>query len=96
MTTRNEPLTPADEGRRSSDQLDLAPERCAHCDDTGDVTGRDGEWRGYCSCEAGQAFKAWGKPPCQQCGAMTEDEATSRCMGRAAGDGCHGTDLWPG
>ena len=34
------------------------------------------------------------RPPCLQCGAMTADEATSRCMGRAAGDGRHGTELW--
>ena len=46
----------------------LVPERCEHCDDTGDVIGFDGEWRGYCSCEAGQALRAWGKPPCQQFG----------------------------
>lgn len=48
--------------------------------------------------ECGECFavrQAWSKPPCQQCGAMTQDEATSRCMGRAAGDGCHGTELWP-
>lgn len=49
--------------------------------------------------ECGDCFEsrdAMKYPPCKECGAMTEDEATSRCMGRAAGDGCHGTDLWPG
>jgi len=33
-------------------------ERCGYCDGTGDVTGFDGEWRGYCSCEAGQLLKS--------------------------------------
>lgn len=31
---------------------------CEYCDDTGDVHGRDGEWRGVCSCPAGQQFRA--------------------------------------
>jgi hypothetical protein len=35
-----------------------APERCEYCDGTGDVIGFDGEWRGYCVCDAGQALKA--------------------------------------
>ena len=48
-----------------------------------------------CNPELAAELARYAKPPCQQCGAMTEDEATSRCMGRAAGDGCHGTDLWP-
>ena len=73
----------------------LEPERCEYCNDTGDVTGFDGEWRGYCVCDAGHALKAWGKPPCQQCGAMTADDALSRCMGARAEGGCHGNDLWP-
>ena len=34
------------------------PKRCEYCDDPGDVTGFDGEWRGYCVCGAGQALKA--------------------------------------
>lgn len=33
------------------------PNRCEYCDGTGDVTGIDGEWRGYCVCQAGQALK---------------------------------------
>lgn len=35
-----------------------APTRCRNCDDTGDVHGRDGEWRGVCWCPAGKALKA--------------------------------------
>ena len=31
-----------------------AQERCPHCDDTGDVHGQDGEWRGVCTCPAGK------------------------------------------
>lgn len=30
-------------------------ERCTYCDGTGDVHGLDGEWRGRCTCPAGQA-----------------------------------------
>jgi hypothetical protein len=29
------------------------PGRCEYCDDTGDVHGIDGEWRGRCTCKAG-------------------------------------------
>jgi hypothetical protein len=36
----------------------------------------------------------YARPPCLQCGAMTADEATSRCMGTRADGGCHGTDLF--
>lgn len=31
--------------------------RCEHCDGTGDVHGIDGEWRGRCTCPAGEAQK---------------------------------------
>lgn len=34
-------------------------------------------------------------PPCLQCGAMTEAEAETKCLG-AAVDECHGNQLWPG
>ena len=33
----------------------VAPARCEYCDDTGDVHGIDGEWRGTCTCAAGAA-----------------------------------------
>ena len=65
---------------------------CRQCGET--VTNVDK--RAICCRPCAEARHAYSKPPCQQCGAMTEDEATSRCMGQAAGDGCHGTDLWPG
>lgn len=32
--------------------------RCPNCDDTGDVNGITGEWRGVCHCPAGQAINA--------------------------------------
>lgn len=32
-----------------------APARCEYCDDTGDVHGLDGEWKGSCVCPAGRA-----------------------------------------
>jgi hypothetical protein len=31
--------------------------RCPHCDDTGDVHAPTGEWRGYCTCQAGQELR---------------------------------------
>lgn len=30
---------------------------CHYCDDTGDVHGFDGEWRGYCTCAVGLRLK---------------------------------------
>ena len=29
-------------------------ERCSFCDDTGDVHAIDGQWRGVCTCAAGE------------------------------------------
>lgn len=37
--------------------LKMAEKACSYCDDTGDVHTHDGEWRGVCCCEAGQAIK---------------------------------------
>jgi len=34
------------------------------------------------------------QPPCEQCGAMTAEEADTKCLG-AAVDDCHGNRLWP-
>lgn len=34
------------------------PKRCPYCDDTGDVHGFDGEWRGRCACPVGKADTA--------------------------------------
>lgn len=34
-----------------------AVERCTSCDDSGDLTDLTGEWRGYCTCPAGEALK---------------------------------------
>lgn len=36
--------------------------RCPYCDDTGDVHGVDGEWRGACTCPAGKAQAAPAEP----------------------------------
>ena len=48
-----------------------------------------------CNPELAAELERYARPPCLQCGAMTEDEATSRCMGSRAEGGCHGNDLWP-
>jgi hypothetical protein len=34
-----------------------ARKACTNCDDTGDVTSIDGEWRGVCHCPAGDKFR---------------------------------------
>ena len=52
----------------------------------GTMCGRSAE----CAAEARRASQ----PPCQQCGAMTDDEAQTKCLG-AAVDDCHGNQLWP-
>jgi hypothetical protein len=35
---------------------------CRHCDDTGDVYGPKGDWRGFCECPAGDARFSY-EPP---------------------------------
>lgn len=35
------------------------------------------------------------KPPCQECGAMTQEEAETMCICSGDKDHCHGCDLWP-
>ena len=35
------------------------------------------------------------KPPCLECGAMTQTEAESMCICAGDKDDCHGTELWP-
>jgi hypothetical protein len=51
--------------------------------------------RARCCRPCAEARHAWEQPPCQQCGAMTADEAAAMCLGAAAGDDCHGNHLWP-
>lgn len=35
-----------------------AAKPCPYCDDSGDVHSADGEWRGICSCKAGDEIRA--------------------------------------
>lgn len=35
------------------------------------------------------------KPPCQECGAMTQEEAHGLCRCGGDKDDCHGCQLWP-
>lgn len=39
-----------------------------------------------------EAIKA---PPCVECGAMTAEEAGTRCRCAGDKDDCHGCSLWP-
>lgn len=34
-------------------------------------------------------------PPCTECGAMTAEEASTRCIYAGDKDDCHGCSLWP-
>lgn len=34
-------------------------------------------------------------PPCYECGAMTPEEAETRCRCGGDKDHCHGCELWP-
>lgn len=55
--------------------------------------------RHECKADGGQcgiaAAEAYSKPPCQECGAMTPEEAETRCHCGGDKDDCHGTKLWP-
>ena len=63
--TRSETPAPAVGAQVERPVGRLEPKRCEYCDGTGDVTGFDGEWRGYCVCDAGQALKT--PPPAERC-----------------------------
>lgn len=39
--------------------------------------------------------EAMKSPPCVECGAMTADEAGTRCCCAGDKDDCHGCRLWP-
>jgi hypothetical protein len=41
------------------------------------------------------ALERFNRPPCQECGAMTEAEAAKKCIGGGDKDDCHGNHLWP-
>ena len=55
---------------------------CIYCDDTGDVHGFDGEWRGVCSCEAGEAVKA-PDYECEDCIGEHHPNATTQALFQA-------------
>jgi len=41
-------------------------------------------------------MEAYKTPPCQRCGAMTPEEAETKCcVGGGDDDHCHGSELWP-
>lgn len=45
--------------------------------------------------ELAEAKEAYSKPPCQECGAMTPEEAETKCRCGGDKDDCHGCKLWP-
>jgi hypothetical protein len=53
--------------------------------------------KGYCPrCreEVDALRKMKEKPPCLECGAMTEYEAQTKCICGGDKDHCHGCDIW--
>jgi hypothetical protein len=63
------------------------------CQRCGEVV-HDVDKRAICCRPCAEARWAYEQPPCRQCGAMTEAEAETQCLGAAAGDDCHGNHLW--
>lgn len=45
--------------------------------------------------EMAEWSEARSKPPCQECGAMTLEEAETKCRCGGDKDHCHGVELWP-
>ena len=46
--------------------------------------------------EIAEEAAAYSKPPCQRCGAMTQEEAEMKCcVSGGDDDHCHGCELWP-
>jgi len=56
--TKVEPIRAKQAAKPKHSPLPVAPAHCGYCDDTGDVHGLDGEWRGVCSCAAGDRVRA--------------------------------------
>lgn len=57
------------------------PKACEYCDDTGDVHGLDGEWRGICNCPAGDKFRTTAATPAAPSAAPTpEDDLLVACI----------------
>lgn len=45
--------------------------------------------------EREEARSRYREPPCLECGAMTPEEAESKCRCCGDKDDCHGCHLWP-
>lgn len=59
----------------------------------------------WCSCvecvgdqyePTDEEIAAWKHPPCQECGAVTKEEAKTKCLCSGNKVNCHGRQLWPG
>lgn len=60
------------------------------------------KWNGLCAAcaedmdaDIAKAEAEYSKPPCQECGAMTPEEAEKLCRCGGDKDDCHGCHLWP-
>lgn len=47
------------------------------------------------AAELAAAAELYKNPPCQECGAMTPEEAETKCLCAGDRDHCHGGELWP-
>lgn len=59
-------------------------------------------WPGLCfdcanlmDADIAKAEAEYSKPPCQECDAMTPEEAEKLCRCGGDKDDCHGCHLWP-
>lgn len=75
-----------------------AAEACPQCGEPADSR----DWPGLCArhgdehtADVQAAEAAYSKPPCQECGAMTLEEAAKLCRCGGDKDDCHGSRLWP-
>lgn len=59
---------------------DPPPERCPHCDGSGDAHDAAGEWRCYCTCPAGVKLKAPPKATTEEAEALRKDAERYRWL----------------
>ncbi len=85
VTATAEPACPKCKGVPEDDTEDGC-EGCMACDFHGTLAGYEGM----------QALERELKaPPCTECGAMTANEAETKCNCSGDKDNCHGCTLWP-
>lgn len=71
---------------------------CALCETRPAASSRSGGFCTTCYAEiatyVAEEGEAYDNPPCQECGAMTPEEAAKSCRCNEDKDSCHGCHLW--